>query len=335
MTPLAHLTRAALIAAGLTPALAWAKPAAAPTAEPLTRIAFGSCNKQNFKQPMWRVIADWDPELFIWLGDNIYGDTTDPDTLASKWKLQKDNPAYRKFADSVDIIGTWDDHDFGKNDGGRDFPIKAEAQRLILDFLDEPLDSPRRKQAGIYTSEVYGPPGRQVCVVLLDVRYFRDQPGTEDADILGKTQWTWLERTLQRSQAQVHLICSGSQIIPSEHRYEKWADYPGARERLLKLIARSRASGVVLLSGDRHFGEMSLEKIGKSQRPLIEITTSGLTHAWEEFPGEPNKFRLGNAYAGLNFGTIAIDWPQNSLQIHLRNQNGNVVRSAEVIFPGK
>ncbi len=326
-----RLPLALLVAASVAAPLAHSKPAA-PEIPPLTRIAFGSCNNQYFKQPMWRVIADWQPDLFVWLGDNIYGDTTDVAKFSAKWDLQKNNPAYRKFTESVPVIGTWDDHDFGKNNGDRTFPIKADAQRLFLDFVDEPADSPRRSQEGIHTSRVYGPPGQQVCVILLDVRYFRDPKDTKNADILGKRQWAWLERTLDRSPAQMHLICSGSQILPSEHRYEKWADYPGARERLFKLIAQSKAPGVILLSGDRHIGEVSLLPALEKRPPLVELTTSGLTHYWEEFPGEPNSLRVGATYVGLNFGTLTIDWPASTAKLQLRNRNGNVVRSVSIAF---
>jgi hypothetical protein len=43
----------------------------------------------------------------------------------------------------VQVIGTWDDHDYGLNDAGKDFGRKFFTQKLMLDFLDEAEDSSR------------------------------------------------------------------------------------------------------------------------------------------------------------------------------------------------
>ncbi len=58
------------------------------------------------------------------------------------------------------IIGTWDDNDYGMKN-----------QELFLDFLGEPKDNPRCKQRGIYVSYLFGEPGKQTKVVLLDEHY--------------------------------------------------------------------------------------------------------------------------------------------------------------------
>jgi alkaline phosphatase D len=319
----------ALLACGFTAACAFAGPVA-----PLTRIAFGSCNRQDLDQPLWKPILAWQPQLWIWLGDTIYGDSADPAVLAAKWRRQKADPGYKKLAARVPILGTWDDHDYGQNDGGARFPARADSQRLILDFLGEPADSPRRKQRGIYTSVTLGPPGRQVCVVLLDARYFREAPGT-GGDILGKAQWKWLERTLRTSRAQVHLICSGTQIIPTEHVHEKWADYPSSRSRLFALIGKYRVPGVVLLSGDRHFGEIARLADSAAGQPVCELTSSGLTHFWKNFPGEPNRHRVGAVFDALNFGTIEIDWGRSLMKLQLRGASGRVAREVAHDFSSK
>ncbi|MEX1118142.1 MAG: alkaline phosphatase D family protein [Terrimicrobiaceae bacterium] len=289
--------------------------------EPLERIAFGSCNKQDLPQPLWPVITSWKPQLWIWLGDNIYGDTTDMTLLKAKWDKQKTNPGYTKLREVSDILGTWDDHDYGVNDGGKDYAKKSESRDLFLDFLDVPSDDPRWKQDGVYATRIFGEPGRQVRVILLDVRSQRD-PRKTDGDILGDAQWQWLEQVLATSQADLHLICSGSQILPTEHKYEKWADYPQSRQRLIDMT--ENLPGVIFLSGDRHISEISqLES-----PPLLEITSSGLTHFWKNFPGEPNSLRKGDVFADLSFGTIQIDWETRNAELAIRNASGEVVRTA-------
>jgi len=293
---------------------------------PLERIAFGSCNKQDLPQPLWPVITAWKPQLWIWLGDNIYGDTLNMTLLKARWDKQKANPGYSVLREFSEVTGTWDDHDYGVNDGGKDFPKKSESRDLFLDFLDVPEDDPRWKQDGVYATQTFGEPGRQVRVILLDVRSQRDRRQT-GGDILGETQWKWLESVLAESVADVHLICSGSQILPFEHKYEKWADYPQSRQRLLELIG-TRA-GVIFLSGDRHFSEISRLQ----SPPVFEVTASGLTHVWKKFPGEVNSLRQGEPFTELNFGTITIDWETRKAQLAIRDINGKPVRTAEVDIP--
>ena len=299
--------------------------------EALTRIAAGSCNRQDLPQPLWGSILSFHPQLWIWLGDNIYGDTDDMLLLAEKWAKQKSNPGYRQLQNACSIEGIWDDHDYGRNDAGSEYQWKTESQGLILDFLNEPTDSPRRKQSGIHTARFFGPEGRQVCVILLDVRTHRDKPHT-GGDILGEAQWEWLEKTLRASTAQIHILCSGSQILPFEHKHEKWSDYPASRDRLLKLIASKQSSGFILLSGDRHFGEISRLENPWGGPPLLELTTSGLTHFYKNFRGEKNSLRLEEPFAELNFGTLSIDWNAHLIEIAIRDAEGIPVRSANFPF---
>ncbi len=142
--------------------------------ESIDVIAFGSCNKQDSAQLIWNVISKNNPDLWIWLGDNIYGDSDDTAVLASKYRMQMQNAAYAEFAAQVRIIGTWDDHDYGINDGGRNFPIKNESKNLLLQFLNIKGDAEVRKHDGVYQSYLFGNGKQQVKIILLDTRYFRD-----------------------------------------------------------------------------------------------------------------------------------------------------------------
>jgi alkaline phosphatase D len=301
------------------------------SATPLERVAIGSCNKENLPQPLWEPIVAFRPQLWIWLGDNVYGDTHDMKELAAKYALQKSNSGYQKLLATCPVEGIWDDHDYGKNDSGFKHPRKRESQKLFLDFVGEPADSPRRGHEGIYHSRTYGPDGKIVCIILLDVRSWRPPPAS-GGDILGEAQWRWLEKTLKESDAQVHLICSGSQILPAEHRWDKWNDFPDSRRRLLKMLAELKPSGTVLLSGDRHFSELMRTENPFGGLDLHEMTSSGLTHFWEKFPNEKNSFRLGEALVDLSYGTLEVDWNTREIDLSLRNATGEKVRSTKVSF---
>lgn len=310
-------------------------------AETVSTIAFGSCVKQGEPQPIWKALNKAKPDLFIFLGDNIYGDTENMDVMRKKWGQLGAEPEYVKLKAQAEILATWDDHDFGVNDGGAEYPKRAESQQAFLDFFEEPADSPRRKQEGIYDTKVFGPEGQRVQVILLDTRYHRSplkkkkfsgvkaegtygpyapnaNPG---ATMLGNVQWQWLEEQL-KVPAELRIIASSIQVIPNEHWWEKWGNFPKERERLFDLIRDTGANGVIFLSGDRHSSEISRmdDRVGY---PLHDVTSSALNRPLE-WHNELNPFRLGVKYVDENFGLITIDWDEQDpkVRIQIRDMNG-------------
>lgn len=286
------------------------------------RIAFGSCNKESKDQSYWRVIAAKNPALWIWLGDNIYGDTTNMDVMRAKYQLVKTNADYATILSKVPVIGSWDDHDFGVNDGGKEYPVRPLSQAACLDFLGVPQTHPVWKQEGVYQTYDYPVGNKKVRVVLLDARYHRDPPGPE-GDMLGNAQWRWLEKTLRESRADLHLIGSGVQVVSEDHRFEKWANFPKSRARLFSLLAKVKRP--LVISGDRHFGELSMETIPGTKTKLYDFTSSGLTHARKSSGPEVNRHRLGeNVYYERNFGLIDVTPLGNEVKVvvHLCELSG-------------
>lgn len=298
------------------------------------RIAFGSCNRERLPQPLWPVIISNQPDLWIWLGDNIYADTEDLALMKSKYDLQKSNEGYQALVKSTRVIGVWDDHDYGDNDAGKEYAKKRESQQLFLDFIDEPKESPRRQQAGVYCSYLFGPEGEQVKVILLDTRYHRDRPGDE-GDILGAEQWQWLERELKDSRAQVNIIGSSIQVVPFQHRFEKWANFPRSRARLFALIKATGARGVLFISGDRHFAEISKLDESPTGYPVYDLTSSGLTHSRDRntvYFTDDNRHRKGEIFADLNFGLIDIEWRKARVKLQVRDRKNKKVLEEIVEF---
>jgi alkaline phosphatase D len=304
-------------------------------AQPLSRIAFGSCFKTDFPLGVWDVIAKSKPDLFLFIGDVIYKDTEDMEEKRVEFVKLGAVPGFANFRKSTQILAMWDDHDYGENDGGADYPKRDESKSIFLDFFGEPLNSPRRRAGGgMYHADVFGPPGTRVQVILLDGRYHR---GKLDRDMtsggyhplrdpkvtmLGDEQWKWLEERLHEP-AEIRLICSGIQVVPQDQPNEKWENLPLERERLFKLIGRTGAAGVIFLSGDRHHGEISAAppETGAGY-PLYDVTSSGMNcphKPWQE----PNRLRVGNLLCADNFGVIEIDWSKPDPAISLIVCNGH------------
>ena len=329
--------RRTLLATALASPLAAVAARAAVPAAPLTRIAFGSCCHQDEDQRIWDAIHAWRPGLMVMGGDNVYGDARAPALreLRAAYEKADANPGFARIKRDVPMLAIWDDHDYGRNDAGAEFPWKQQSKDLFCAFWRVAADDPRRQRDGLHHAAVFGPPGRRTQIVLLDTRWFRSKlrrtdrfgaPGREryvpDDDpaktMLGDAQWGWLEEQLRRP-AELRLIVSSIQVLADGHGWERWGNLPRERERLLGLVAGTRAAGVVFLSGDRHLGAFYRQDSG-APYPLHEMTSSGLTKSYRS--DEPGPNRLGDTLGEINFGTIEIDWPAGRTTFALRDHRG-------------
>lgn len=303
----------------------------------VTRVAFGGCNFQRMPQTHWRTIESLAPQFWIWNGDAIYADHMALREREQEFQKLKTNKHYAQFIQNVPVIGVWDDHDFGPDGANASIDHKAERQKMYLDFVDEPADSPRWSRNGIYGSWTLGPVGKRLKVVLLDVRYFREEP-SKKATILGDLQKRWFEDELKASDYELLMVVSGSQMIPDEDDADLWADYPRDRADLVDLLNEATAP-VILMSGDRHFAEISQIKT-KSGAQVFEITTSGLTHS-TFLKNSKNSHRVGKWYTKRNFGWMDVDWSAptpkgsqfKSATLKVMDLTGKVVLSQRVGTP--
>ncbi|MBL4752050.1 MAG: alkaline phosphatase family protein [Flavobacteriales bacterium] len=304
--------------------------------EVVHKICFGSCAKASKKQPILSLAARESPDLFIYLGDNIYGNTRDMDKLKSKYLKLGKKAEFQELNDSTTVLATWDDHDYGENDAGRHFSRKRESREIFLEFWKEPETSERRKHKGIYHSLMHGPQGKRLQVILLDTRTFRDnltklvdkkrykndyQPcQIADSTMLGVEQWTWLEKQLKKP-AEIRIIASSNQFSHEYNGWESWTNLPHEQQKMLDLIKSTKANGVVFLSGDVHWGEISKMEM-EGLYPIYDITSSGITQTWNK--PESNKNRIGAVVMDNNYGVIEIDWEREApeLLFYIKDNKG-------------
>lgn len=323
----------------------------------IQRIAFGSCAKHWQPQPIWDAILAAKPDLWLFIGDNVYADTdgktawlVSKEQLIGEWNRLADKPEFQKARAAIPMMATWDNHDYGSHAGGAEFSVKEASKEIFLTFWNEPKDSPRWKRSGIYDAKIFGPKGKRVQIILLDTKYNRSTftpdpmpkeerlkagkvggyiPDTDPSKThLGAEQWAWLEEELKKP-AEVRLLASSIQVIPNQKGMDEWGNFPLERQRLFDLIKKTKANGVVLLSGNVHFAEISKLEDGS----LFELTSSGMTHVNETYAHAVNKYRVAGPSTDLNFGMVDIDWQeQSSPRITLKaiNNDGKTVVSYQL-----
>jgi alkaline phosphatase D len=298
-------------------------------------LVFASCSDQDRPQPLWQSIVDLQPDLFIWGGDNVYADTDDMAKMKADYEKVRKHPVYSQLAAKTPITGTWDDHDYGKNDAGAEWEKKEEAKTILLDFLGVSEDDERRKREGVYFSEMIQAGKGKIKLISLDTRYFRSPlnnspdpdksyepwPEGHEGTLLGDTQWAWLEEELKDDTADFTLIVSSIQFLSKEHGWEKWYNFPSEVEKMRELLKSAQARNIIFLSGDRHLGEVSVDPEAGLGYPLVDFTSSGMTHTWLTYATEANEYRVSNVVKRLNFGLLLFDFDKKQLTFELRGED--------------
>lgn len=304
----------------------------------ISAIAFGSCAEQRKPQPALALVVTKKPDIFIYLGDNIYSDTYSMDTLRKNYRILSIKPEFKKLKEAVPIYAVWDDHDYGWNDSGRHYPYKEESKKIFLDFFGDQGDKTINDHAGIYHTAYFGEMGQRIQIIFPDLRTFRDKLipyngnrandprfnyeldyspyTTADSTMMGEEQWKWMEEQL-KVPADLRIIASSTQFSITHNGYEAWANFPHEQKRMLELIKKTKANGVLFISGDVHYAEISkLSQPGLY--PIYDVTSSGITSTWDF--ATPNDNRIDGPVMENNFGLIKINWeandPEITMQIH-------------------
>ena len=313
------------------------------------RIAFGSCFEQDTGDPaIWQSISAMTPDLFLFLGDNVYVDSDNPEKFARDYKTLLSNKGVSQLMKQTAIMATWDDHDYGLNDGGKHFSAKTIAKKAFVSAFNYSEINRIPDDQGIYHSRILPLADKTIRVIMLDTRWYRDdllmhRLSEEDRarfelgpyrphwdtskTLLGDQQWAWLEQTLSE-QVALNIIVTSIQFIAENTAWEIWANFPHERQRLIELIREHGFGKTVFLSGDVHRGEMSAMQLGDWQ--LFDLTTGPLNSV--SYPGKPNIHRIGGVYSQHNFGMLKIEIEQNSLLVNagLYNTQGDLLEQHHI-----
>ena len=306
-------------------------------------IGFGSCLHQDNPQPIWEQVKKQKPNLFIMLGDNVYGDTYgNIDNLNNAYQKQK--LVLEKFKLDFPFLAIWDDHDFGKNDGGNEYIFKNSSKQLFLKFWKIPEDDIRHQRDGLYFEKILYFKHGTVQILILDTRYFRssllknqkvDKNGIghylPDYDLkktmLGKIQWKWLIKALER-EVDVRIIGTSIQLLTEGHGWEHWGNFPHQRKKLLNLLAKTSKNKAIVISGDRHLGGI-YKLISRNGATIYEITSSSMNMP-SRIQHENGPLRIGDIYTRENFGIIRIDLKKKRIKIELHGLHEGIIQSVNL-----
>lgn len=298
-----------------------------PVVDEMCRIAFGSCaDEGEGSSSVWKQIDKDNATAMVLLGDTPYIDTTDLTIQRERYQAFSAVPAFANLVSHTPLYCTWDDHDFGRNDTDGNLQGKENSRKAFSEYRPNP--SIGEYGQGIYTSFRQGP----VEVFLLDTRWFaRTEKSKNDyPTLLGKQQWQWLERSLKASKAPYKVLACGmifnTATRPGKTDY--WGGYPTEYYRLLSVIKSTKATGVVLVSGDIHWSRVvrhdTSNAIGYDLHEFITspiherlIAAADAPHTGLVFSiGEPNSFLLLEGKS---------ENEKQTLSMSLKNASGNIL----------
>jgi alkaline phosphatase D len=296
-------------------------------------VALGSCNyisEAAYDRPgkpygseygIYESIAAKNPDIMLWGGDNIYLRESDYDSKTGiyyRYTHSRSIKEMQPLLAKTQNFAIWDDHDFGPNDSDRSFYNKHVTQQAFKDFwANKSYGMDHNQTEGIYSTFNWG----DAQFFLLDDRFFKSPNDrlTGEKTILGKEQLNWLVDALSSSNASFKVIVIGGQVLNSVADKENYANYPEEKALLLKEIADNKIKGVLFISGDRHFPELSMLP-RENTYALYDWTVSPLTSgvASEKIYNEKNEYRVaGSMFAQHNFGTISFSGNKANRQMKL------------------
>ncbi len=279
------------------------------------------------KEIIFEAMEAVEKDFMIWMGDNVYymsGAWKNKDRMHRINHKMRLKPGLHKFLTSCPQYAIWDDHDYGPNNSDAANIYKFNSLDIFKSYWPNPsygLDT----VPGIFTCFSQ----QDADFFLLDSRFH-----ASDSSMLGKAQFEWLIKKLKTSTANFKFIVSGTQILINNPFGEDLGDFGNAKQKLLAAIKQQKISGVLFLSGDRHYGEiLKLEQ--KNQYPLYEITSSPLTSILNPAYTQDSLVRVPNTLImQQNFARLSISGKgfQRKCRVDFYNKNGAFILGQDIFL---
>ncbi len=304
--------------------------------KPIPEFSFltGSCsyfNQPEFDRPgtpygkdvsIFNTMAKEKAAFMLWLGDAWYTREVD---YYSDWGLwyrashDRSVPELQDFLKSMPHFATWDDHDYGPNDIGKNYILKETSRQVFNSYFCNP--SSGENGQGIYTMTSWG----DADIFLTDNRWWRSADLLPDSvngkpnpakKMLGDQQMEWLKNSLLYSTATFKIIVVGSQVLNPVSPFDKWRDFPAEYQELMDFLTAHKINGVLFLTGDRHHSEIiKVDRPGTY--PLYDITVSPLTSGTHVFGAaeKNNPYRVFGLDQQQNYGRFSFSGLRGSRKL--------------------
>lgn len=300
------------------------------------RVIAASCLYDYFLKEsveMWKAVIAAKPDLLLLIGDNVYAEISNgrfpsPLNEAALWTRYTETFQVLDFYKTPQLIPTvvtWDDHDYGMQDGNRENPYKLESKKVLEAFFAQeatPAFSEFSTGPGVSSRlDAFG-----YRFLLLDDRSFRTPPNVADDEEshFGSEQENWIRQRVFETKNPVWLI-SGDQWFGAYHRFESYEGrHPNSFRRFLKTFrdARGRAPTLIFMSGDRHLSEINRIEPAALGYETFEITSSSLHSKphpanWDTIP---NKRQVRGIDMHHAFTLLELTPPDARRTVHLKGQ---------------
>jgi hypothetical protein len=317
------------------------------------RIVVASCMDDFYKseqEMMWKQVAGEKADALFLIGDQVYTDRSggqfvgavDPALLWKRYVETRNALHIFRRRELIPVFAIWDDHDYGLNDGDREYPYGSESSQIFAAFF------PRAPIAGTYDM---GPGlSRRLkawgqSFFFLDDRTFRSpdlksSPKSEaktngpGQSHLGPAQDEWLQHILDTDPTPAWLV-DGDQYFGGYQQFESWeGSHPSDFKAFLTKLKKAKGP-FWFVSGDRHLTELMAIEPAVVGYPTYELTTSAI-HA-KVFPStwdqEPNPRQIAGAANEMNYAVVeskAVPGQPWALSIRAMGLDGKKLYEKEI-----
>ena len=309
------------------------------TDPPAFKLLAGSCafiNDSIYDRPgkpyggeyeIFESMAEEDPDMMLWLGDNIYLREVDLQSYSGylyRYTHTRFTPEMQNLLKACPNYAIWDDHDFGPNDADRNWIHGDWAKKSFETFWANPSYGVPAGADNVGTAFRYN----DVEFFLLDNRSNRvhHYNETQDIQVLGEDQIDWLIAALNKSYAPFKIVAIGGQFLSDNAKHENMARFP-ERQTIIDRIEEERIHGVVFLSGDRHCTELSSLELDRGV-VIHDLTVSPLTSSSYNNTDEINNLRVdGTIVAERNYAELNFSGPRKDrvMEMVIKNADGEEV----------
>ena len=293
------------------------------------KVAVCSCLNDNYFSEQiksWNSVSKSNPDYIFLIGDNVYADIGDklselngckPERLLNRYIETRTRLELFYLKKLIPIAMIWDDHDYGKNNGGSDYKYKLASKKIFKDFsLNE---NPEVSEDGLGAG--FKLKLTNINFLFLDDRFYRDKKYH-----FGKEQEEWLFKNLEATEnakkadiienpePSQSVIISGDQFFGKYHPFESFeGNHPENFKKFIEKISNLKSTPL-FISGDRHISE--LQKIDLSpNKKIFEITSSPIHSSLppeftlKQFPNPHRVWAVANKnnFCILNFPNSGKD----------------------------